>query len=339
MALTSKSPKAVVLAALATARRALPEYAHRFSPKKFTQHQLFACLVLKNFLRTDYRGLAAHLEDHPSLLAMLELKQVPHFTTFQKASHRLLLTGPARRLLEATVRLHMGRRRRVKRAAIDSTGLECSCASGYFVRRRKRVAEALGKPWFIIITPSWAWCAAPTIISSSPRKPVAGRGPTSTSSVRWWPKHCGSCGCRKWRPMPGTTPNPTTALRATSTACGPSFPPSTVAPPTSCRRGRYRRLMKVRFDRAAYRRRSQVETVISMIKRRQGAHVHGRSYHSQCRDLRLLVLTHNVMILVVVKVFYRAGHSTFLDRRLPSAVGRPKISLAFGRRFTVLGDT
>jgi hypothetical protein len=47
--------------------------------------------------------------------------------------------------------------------------------------------------------------------------------------------------------------------------------------------GRYRQLMKVRFDRAAYRRRSQVETVVSMIKRRQGAHVHARSYHSQCR--------------------------------------------------------
>ena len=97
MALTSKSPKAVVLAALATARRALPEHAHRCSPKKFTQHQLFACLVLKNFLRTDYRGLAAHLADHPSLLATLELKHVPHFTTFQKASRRLLPTGPARR--------------------------------------------------------------------------------------------------------------------------------------------------------------------------------------------------------------------------------------------------
>ena len=64
--------------------------------------------------------------------------------------------------------------------------------------------------------------------------------------------------------------------------------------------GPYRRLMKQRFDRPAYRHRTQVETVISMIKRRQGPHVHGRSYHSQCRDLRLLVLTHNVMILVIV---------------------------------------
>lgn len=147
MARTSKSPKAVTLAALATARRALPEYAHRYSPKKFTQHQLFACLVLKNFLRTDYRGLAAHLADNPSLVAVLGLKQVPHFTTFQKASHRLLRTEPVRRLLEATVRLHLGRKRQVKRAAIDSTGLECTCASGYFVRRRSRVDD----PWKTVV--------------------------------------------------------------------------------------------------------------------------------------------------------------------------------------------
>ena len=82
----------------------------------------------------------------------------------------------------------------------------------------------------------------------------------------------------------------------------------TAKPPT----GHYRRLMKTRFDHQAYRRRSQVETVISMIKRRQGNHVRGRSYYSQCRDLRLLVLTHNVMILVRIEVFYRAFLTHFL---------------------------
>jgi hypothetical protein len=112
-------------------------------------------LVLRNFLRADYRGVVAHLADHPALVTTLELKKVPHFTTLQKASQRLLKSAPARRLLEATVRLHLGRKRRVKRAAIDSTGLECTSASGYFVRRRSRVAE----PWktvVIITIPSWA---------------------------------------------------------------------------------------------------------------------------------------------------------------------------------------
>jgi len=70
--------------------------------------------------------------------------------------------------------------------------------------------------------------------------------------------------------------------------------------------GRYRRLMKVRFDRVAYRRRSQVEAVVSMIKRLQGAHVHARTYHNQCRELRLKGLIHNIMILLSIRVFYRA---------------------------------
>jgi hypothetical protein len=73
----------------------------------------------------------------------------------------------------------------------------------------------------------------------------------------------------------------------------------TAKPPT----GRYWRLMKSRFDRTAYRRRSQVETVISIIERRQGVHVHARSYHNPCRELRLIVLTHNLMILVLLQVF------------------------------------
>ena len=49
------------------ALRAVPEKTHKFSHKKFSQPQLLACLVLKEFSRLDYRGLAEHLVDHPEL--------------------------------------------------------------------------------------------------------------------------------------------------------------------------------------------------------------------------------------------------------------------------------
>ena len=310
MALTSKSPKAVVLAALATARRALPAHAHRYSPKKFTQHQLFACLVLKNFLRTDYRGLAAHLEDHPSLRAILELKQVPHFTTFQKASRRLLLTGPARRLLESTVRLQMGRRRRVKRSAIDSTGLECSCASGYFVRRRKRDSEAWKTvvyhhyPKLGVVCDGDGHFILACRTGRGPRPDVDEFRPLVAEALR-------IVRLSQLAADAGYDSEPNHRFARDEHGVRTIIPAKHGRPTDKLPTGRYRRLMKVRFDRPAYRRRSQVETVISMIKRRQGAHVHGRSYHSQCRDLRLLVLTHNVMILVLIKVFYRAFLTPF----------------------------
>jgi hypothetical protein len=304
-----------VLAALATARRALPEYAHRYSPKKFTQHQLFACLVLKNFLRTDYRGLAAHLEDHPALFAILELKQVPHFTTFQKASRRLLLMGPARRLLESTVRQHLGRRQRVKRAAIDSTGLECSCASGYFVRRRKRV----GDPWKTVVYHHYPKLG---LVCNTDDHFIfaaeAGRGPRpDVDELR--PLVAEALRIVRLSQLAadaGYDSEPNHKFARDHHGIRTIIPAKHGRPTDKLPTGRYRRLMKVRFDRLAYRHRSQVETVMSMIKRRQGAHVHGRSYHSQCRDLRLLALSHNVMILVAIQVFYRAVHEHFFASQI-----------------------
>jgi hypothetical protein len=114
---------AVARTALEAAQRVLPFYTHPNSPKKFTQHQLFACLVLKNFLKTDYRGVVAQLDDHPELRNVLRLDSVPHFTTLQKASRRLLASEPVRRVLESTIAMRYGRRRCVASGAIDSTGL------------------------------------------------------------------------------------------------------------------------------------------------------------------------------------------------------------------------
>lgn len=57
----------VTLTALAVGMEAFPLYSHRSSPKVFTQPQLFACLVLKVFYRTDYRGIEEQLRDIPAL--------------------------------------------------------------------------------------------------------------------------------------------------------------------------------------------------------------------------------------------------------------------------------
>ena len=257
----------MLLAALATAERALPLYSHRHSPKKFTQHQLFACLVLKSFLKTDYRGVVAHLADCPSLVETLGLKQVPHFTTLQKAARRLLTSGPARRLLDATVREHMGRKRRVKRSAIDSTGLESSAASGYFVRRRSRVAE----PWKTVVYHRYPKLGVVCDVEMPFRSCLhAGRGPRPDVD--------------EFRPLvadaltrvllsqmaadAGYDSEPNHRFARDEHRVRSIIPAKHGRPTTKPARGHYRRLMQTRFDTAAYRDRVQVETVISMIKRR-----------------------------------------------------------------------
>jgi hypothetical protein len=91
---TTKSPRKVLQVAYATARQALPAYSHRFSPRKFSQPQLFACLALKEFLKLDYRGVQQLLLDTADLRAVIDLGCVPHWTTLQKAADRLLKKTP-----------------------------------------------------------------------------------------------------------------------------------------------------------------------------------------------------------------------------------------------------
>jgi hypothetical protein len=86
----SKSAVRVAKEALAVGRQVLPPYSSRFSRHDYTQPQLFALLILKQFLRTDYRGLVALLAEWSDLRRARGLKKVPHYSTLCYAEQRLL---------------------------------------------------------------------------------------------------------------------------------------------------------------------------------------------------------------------------------------------------------
>jgi hypothetical protein len=89
----TKSPRAVAREALRLAREALPAYSCRTSRKDFRQHQLFAILALKTFLKTDYRGVVAHVRDFAELRQDLGLDAAPHYSTLCYAQRRLPIKG------------------------------------------------------------------------------------------------------------------------------------------------------------------------------------------------------------------------------------------------------
>ena len=89
----TKSPRATAREALRLAREALPTYSAVRSRKDFTQHQLFAILALKTFLKTDSRGVAQFLADFAELRDDLGLGKVPHYSTLCYAAARLLKKG------------------------------------------------------------------------------------------------------------------------------------------------------------------------------------------------------------------------------------------------------
>jgi len=297
--------------AYVTARKSLPPYTHRFNPKIFTQHQLFACLVLKSFLNRDYRGIVALLTDCPDLCKVIGLTAVPHFTTLQKASKRLLRSGMANLLLESTVK-GTRKQKKIDLAAVDSTGLETRHTSRYFVRRK------------------------------SSKQPET----YENTTYRRWPKLAVVCDCHTHMVLsvmttrgPSVDVNqfekiirPTADRYAIKTLLADAgydseanhrlarddfniqtiIPPKAGRPTTKPFRGKYRRLMQTGFDKKRYGQRWQVETVMSMIKRNQGECLHARTYWARNREMMLKVLTHNIAILLLVKeLFYRACQELF----------------------------
>jgi hypothetical protein len=301
MSTTSKSPRKVALVALDVGKDALPAYCHRFSPKVYTQPQLLACLVLKEFFKADYRGIVGILGDTPSLCDAIGLKKVPHWTTLQKASKRLLCNAAVQRLLDATVARAGPRRpdhgrRRVKRAAVDSSGFEAHHTSHYFVRRRakgrkdRQITTYRTFPKLALLVDCSSHMALAAI-------PLRGPGPDIT--------HFERIVCQGYPRVRMETLLADAGYDAewvhevarhdleirTIIPAGIGRP--TEKPPT----GYYRRWMSQRLHLTCYGQRWQVETAVSMIKRRLGSAVNARSYWSQCRALMLKAIAHNVLIL------------------------------------------
>jgi hypothetical protein len=91
----SKSAVQVAREALGAGRAALPECDSRFSRRDDTQAQLFALLVLRQFLRTDDRGVVALVREWAELRRALHLSKVPHYSTRAHASRRILADAEA----------------------------------------------------------------------------------------------------------------------------------------------------------------------------------------------------------------------------------------------------
>ena len=89
----TKSPVALAREALKVGQSGLARYSGRFSRRDFTQPQLFAILVVRQFFKTDYRGVVQLLEDLSDLRKVLHLKKVPHYSTLCYAEKRLLKRG------------------------------------------------------------------------------------------------------------------------------------------------------------------------------------------------------------------------------------------------------
>ncbi len=308
---------------MAVGNRTLPRYGHRFSRHDFQLAQLFACLVLRKFFRTDYRGIVAILEDWPLGRQVLGLRdKTPHYTTLQKAERRLLTDPLTRKLLTQTVAAFHERElptadadleaHLIELAAADSTGFTLDHASRYFIRRRSRAPNL----WQTTTYRRFAKLAV--IIDCDTHLILAthrGMGPCPDVD-QLQPLLDGMCA--------NVLPERLVADGGYDSQYNhhllrdvyniESLIPAVHGRPTDALpTNRWRWLMATEFDEEAYGQRWQVETVMFMLKQHQGAALTAHTYHTRRREMGLMAITHNIMIVLPEELFYRACQDGFFE--------------------------
>ena len=103
----------------------IPLHSSKFSKKKYSQHQLLSLIILKEEIGLDYRDFTELLQVLTPIQAILELKNLPHFTTLQKFLTRI--PSPALRvILKSVIRILHQKGEKIKITSIDSTGFTSS---------------------------------------------------------------------------------------------------------------------------------------------------------------------------------------------------------------------
>jgi hypothetical protein len=318
----TKSPLALAKAALRIGEKALGKYSHRFSPQRYTQAQLFALLALKEFLRQDYRGVVALVEEWPQVQQALGLSSVPHYSTLCYAARRILKGRRIARLF-AQVLAEAGDAGLLqapsKRSAVDSTGLESRHQSRYFILRAGKRLKFSRYPKLTVVCDTDSHMILGAVVDRGPKVDHVEFEAVVRQAHGRWPfrELVGDAGydgeahhllCRQELGVKTIIP-----AKSGRPANDPSHVPE----------GHYRRQMHEHFPRDDYGQRWQAESVFSRFKRCLGSSLRARRRWSQHREILARLLVHNLMLVNLwaqLDLFNRAGQPPFFCR---GACGAP----------------
>jgi IS5 family transposase len=239
------------------------------------------CLKVK--LGTTYRELIDWPAEMPHIQQALGLRHLPHFTTVQKAFARLE-TAVWRVLQQISASLLSGD----GVAGLDASGWDRSYASRYYTQRVKLKIRAL-KTTLLVDT------GAQTVLDvhvTTTRKHDTRIAPGLTKR-----------NLDRFHTLTGDKGYDDRSYRSWLRSWGkrPLIKHREFAP--------YDKAANARMDQELYHRRSLVETVISVLKRKYGSAVRSRVWWRQFRELVAICLVYNLERAVKLGV-------TFLDQFL-----------------------
>lgn len=260
-------------------RSRVPLYSCRRAPRTYKQYQHLAVLGLMKYLRTDYRGIIELLHNMPDVMAAMGMYQLPHYTTLQKFLQRFSRYR-FEAILAKTVSLFQCNNSIV---AVDATGFSNEHASMYYCWRTDKHRRSFTQS--IVAIDANAQCIAAQ---------YSKRGPGSENNF--------------FMPLVNRASK---QLRISAVVADKGYDcevnhefvhqdvgTQCIIPvrrsKTGAVHGHYREQIAKGFDERLYHRRSLVETVFSVMKRKFGSSVNSRLPPMQNKEAALLAVVYNV---------------------------------------------
>ena len=249
--------------------KSIPRHFSRFSNKIFNNHQHIILLVLKQKLRTTYRGLIEILKVAETLRLAIGLKRIPHHTTLVKFAKKIG-KGILHLLFPAKI---------ASKVAIDYSGFELEAKSYYYRKKFFMFSKRRNFMRTCLLVDTDKQLILDHVIN---RK----QGNDNTEFV----KLLENADVDYVTADKGYSSKKNRKLVLYKLCAMPVIPYKKTEGVYRINNGS----KKLKFDEKIYHQRSKIETVFSVLKRRYSSTLRGRTYLSQQKELILRLIAYNV---------------------------------------------
>ena len=259
--------------------KSIPRHFSKYSNKIFCNHQKMVLLVLKQKLRTTYRDL----------IEILKISDIPMYIGLKRIPHRTTLIKFAKKIKPGLLDLLLPHRKATN-IAVDGSGFELEKKSYYYrtihnsdrrqkTKRYMKLSLAVDTDKHLILKPK---------IRKKPRHDSLDFIPLLKDLVGEFVYADKAYSSKKNRRYV------IIKMKAIPII------------PKKKNEGEFYYALKkpLKFDEKRYHQRSKVETVFSMIKRKYGSVLLGRSTSTQKVELMTKLIAHNLDRYVELKIYH-----------------------------------